>query len=286
MNDTTDWFDVERVASGIHQITEGRGALPCNAFVVESRDTDEALVVDTALGIGDLRATVENVVGPGVDPAVLLTHSHWDHIGAAHQFDDVVIDDQERGVDGTVAIDTLTDEFVERPEQFVANWRDLGKPFPEGFDPDQYTLPPATDVAAVSGGDVLSVGDRDLELVSVPGHSPGQLAAIDTDAGVCFGADVIGIDRNIYAHFRDCDLDDYRRSVATLVDYRDDGAFDVLCSGHNDPFRGDELAILDAVYDGLEKVDSGAAESVVVDTDWGPANKYEFEEFVVLRRAD
>ena len=119
----------------------------------------------------------------------------------------------------------------------------------------------------------------------MPGHSPGQLAAIDEQAGVCFGADVVGIDKNVYAHFQHCDLEAYRQAVATLIDNRDAQRFDTLCSGHNEPFVGDELSILDAVHDGLERVIAGSASGTVVDTDWGPANRYSFDEFVVLTSA-
>jgi glyoxylase-like metal-dependent hydrolase (beta-lactamase superfamily II) len=283
MNDATEWFEIEEVAPGVHQLTEGRGVLPCNAFLVADDDAEEALLVDTALGIGDLRAVAEDLAG--TDVRVLLTHSHWDHIGAAHRFDDVSIYDRERGPDGTVAIDTLSDEFVARPAQFVADARAVDYEFPDGFDPDAYAIPPASDVSAVAPGDAVTVGERELELIAAPGHSPGQLAAVDAEAGICFGADVVGIANNVYAHFRDCDLDAYRETVETLVDHRDDGAFDVLCTGHNDPFVGDELSILDEIRDGLDDVLGGDAEPTVVDTDWGPARKYEFETFVVLTRA-
>ena len=290
MSDTTDWFDVTRVAPNVHQLTEGSGVLPCNAFLVTDAapdatdaDTADALLVDTALGIGNLRVTAEALAG--TVPRVLLTHSHWDHIGAAHQFDDVAIHDRERGADGTVAIDTLSDEFVERPAQFVADWRTTGESFPDGFDPDAYDVAPAEGVEAAAPGDVLTVGDRELELVAVPGHSPGQLAAIDADAGICFGADVVGIGGNVYAHFADCDVEGYRDSVATLIDRRDDGVFDVLCTGHNDPYRGSDLAVLDAVHDALEAVLDGSADATVVETDWGPAHQYQFDGFVVLTNA-
>lgn len=131
---------------------------------------------------------------------MFLTHSHWDHIGTAHQFDDVVINKRER-TNGKVTIDGLSPEFVARPTQFVVNWHDLGRSFPDGFDLDTYNIPPTDGVGVVEHGDMLSVGDRQLELLSIPGHSPGQLVALDHETGVLYGADAIGIDRSLYAHF-------------------------------------------------------------------------------------
>jgi len=278
MNPTTDWYEIAEIAPDSYQLTEARDALQCNSFVVDGGD--EALVIDTGLGIGDLRATVATVTDAA--PRLFLTHSHWDHIGAAHQFDDVVVDPRERTADDRVTIDTLSDEFVDRPAQFVENWRALGRSFPDGFDPDAYALPPAEGVGTVEAGDVLTVGDHELELLFLPGHSPGQLAALDRETGVLYGADAIGIGRSLYAHFQDSNVERYVDTFETLVDRHEAGAFDTMATGHNDPIRGDDLAILEAMRVALGDILDDAAAYEIVETDWGPARQYEFDGFTVL----
>lgn len=278
MNATTDWYELEEIASDVFQLTEARAALPCNSFVV--RDDEDAILIDTGLGVGDLHRTVADLVD--VEPRVLLTHSHWDHIGAAHQFTDVVVDARERTEDGRVTIDTLSDEFVDRPSQFVANWRTLGESFPDGFEPASYDIEAAGNVGTVAPGDELVVGDRTLELIAIPGHSPGQLGALDERAGILYGADVIGIGGSLYAHFQDSDVAAYVDTFERLVDRHDAGAFDVLATGHNDPYRGAELEILETMRVRLGEILDGTVEYEVVDTDWGPANQYAFEGFTVL----
>jgi glyoxylase-like metal-dependent hydrolase (beta-lactamase superfamily II) len=278
MNETTDWFEVERIADGCYQITEGDPVLPCHSIVF--RDGDEAVLVDTGLGIGDLRAVAEDLAGTEVP--VLLTHAHWDHLGAAHQFDDVSIDDRERGPGGRVAIDVLSDEFTERPGQFVRSYLDQGREFPDGFDPDSYAIEPIEGAAALAPWDEVAVGDRTLELVPIPGHSPGQLAVLDRVSGVCHGADVLEPGGEIFAHFRHSDVDEYRDTIDRLVDLREEGAFDTLTTGHGEPLRGDDLSVLDDVAVALERVADDDAPYEIVDTNWGPSRKYSIAGVTVL----
>ena len=281
MNGTTDWFTVEQVADGWQQLTEGDPVLPCHPLVVQ--DGDDAVVVDTGLGIGDLPGMVEELTG-SADVPVLLTHSHWDHIGAAHEFEDVAIHERERGADGRVAVDTLSDEFGHRPGQFVANCVDAGMAFPDGFDPDSYRIEPAHGVGTLDPWKEVDVGDRTLELVPIPGHSPGQLAVLDRTAGICHGADVLEPGGEIFAQFQHSDVDVYRETIARLVDLRDEGAFDTLTTGHGEPLRGEALSILDDVQEALDRVAEGEAVSEPVDTSYGPKRRYEVGDIVVLTK--
>lgn len=278
MVDASDWFEIERIGDGCVQITEGHPVLPCNVLVF--RDGGDAVLVDTGLGIADLPAVVRDLAGR--EPRVLLTHSHWDHIGAAHRFDDVAIHDRERGPNGRVAIDVLSDEFGDRPGQFVRNYREGGHEFPSGFDPDAYAIEPVEGVGALSAWDEVAVGDRTLELVPLPGHSPGQLAVLDRTSGVCHGADVLEPGYEIFAHLRHSDVDDYVETMDRLVALRDEGAFDTLTIGHGDPLRGDDLDVLDDVRAALERVAAGNAPFDVIDTNWGASRKYSVEGIDVL----
>lgn len=278
MNDTDDWFTVERIVEGTYQITEGGGVLPCNTFVVDGGD--EALLIDTGLGIGDLRAVVEDVVGD--DIRVLLTHAHWDHLGAANQFDDVVINGRERAPDGTVSLDVLEDDYDQRPREFIASWLELDKPLPDGFDPGTYCIDPIPNVGAVEPGDELVVGDRRIELVPIPGHTPGLLAALDREVGTCFASDIVEPGVEIYAHFLDSDLGAYRESINRLIDLRDEGAFDVLTIGHGEPFRGDDLSMLDDVRRALAAVSNDDAPFELIETSWGPTRRYTVGDIDVL----
>ena len=279
MAHSSDWFEIEEIGDGCLQITEGRPVLPCNMLLV--RDGGEGVLVDTGLGIAGLEELVRELAGPTV--RVLLTHSHWDHIGGANQFDDVAIHDRERGADGSVAIDTLSEEFLDRPGQFMQEFRASDGALPAGFDPEVYEIGPVEGVDQLVAGQTISVGERTLELVSVPGHSPGQLAVLDRHAGVCHAADVLEPGGAIFAQFRDAELEAYRETIARLIALRDAGAYDTMTTGHGDPLRGAELGVLDDVAVALRRVLEGAAKYELVEGHWGTIRQYTVGGVEVLR---
>lgn len=278
MNGTTDWFTVDSIAEGTYQLTEGEAVLPCNTFLLDGGE--EALLIDTGLGIGDLRGMVESLVD--CDVRVVLTHSHWDHLGAATQFEDIVINPRERSADGTVSLDVLEDDYEQRPQEFMADWLELGEPLPDGFDPEGYTIAPVHGVGAVEPGDSISFGSREVEVVAIPGHTPGLIALLDRETGVCFASDVVEPGIEIFAHFLDSDLRAYRESIDRLIDLRDEGAFDTLTIGHGGPYTGSELSMLDDVAEALRVVTTRETPYETIDTSWGPTREYDFGAVAVL----
>jgi len=278
MNATDDWYDVEQLTDHGWRIAEG---VLFGSYLIEG--TDRALLVDAGGGVGDLRGMVNELVD--VPVTLLLSHSHWDHIGAAHQFDDVCIHPLERTADGRVTTDVVTDDFGYGPGDWVSDWRAAGRAFPDGFDPDGFAIEPVTDVEAVEPGDTIDLGGRTLELHHVPGHSPGQLAALDRADGVLYGGDVLHREHGLYVHFDGCDLAAYRDTLARLCELRETGAFDTLHVSHADSLSGEELDLLDAFREGLEEILAGEREGERVD-EYPPAIRYEIAGKDVLTKPD
>ncbi|MCQ4332030.1 MBL fold metallo-hydrolase [Natronomonas sp. F2-12] len=278
MDAAEGWYDVTRLTDRSYRITEAEAY---GAFLIEG--TERSVLVDAGIGVGDLPDVVSGLVGTPV--TLVLSHTHWDHIGAAAGFEDVRVSPAELPADGRVAIDSLSEEFTERPAQFTERWLDAGNDFPDGVDHDEYAIEPA-DATALPADGSIDLGDRTLEVVPLPGHSPGHVGLLDPATATLYGGDVVHREYGLYIHFEDCDLDAYVESLRRLRELRDEAAFETLATSHNEPLSGGDLSLIDDLLAGLEEIRAGKRTPEPVDTDWGPAHSYWVGDSEVLTTTD
>ena len=188
MNRTADgWFEIQTLGPGIRALTEwlgdraGRfGPIYTHSYLIEG---DESVaLIDAGLGIGDLRLATEAATDLPVK--VLLTHSHYDHVGSAHRFTDVAIAD---GDDGELASE-LSAEMQAFADLIPGR---CTRPIPPGFSWDSYRIVPTTPTRVLRDGDVVDLGGRQLRVVHVPGHSPGSACFLDSRTKSLFTGDTV-----------------------------------------------------------------------------------------------
>jgi glyoxylase-like metal-dependent hydrolase (beta-lactamase superfamily II) len=145
---------VERVVtSGTFSLDGGTWDVDNNVWLVG--DAAECVVIDAA---HDAEAIAE-AVGSRTVVAVLLTHAHDDHIGAAGDLRDA-----------TAAPTALHPEDLELWRRVYPNSR------------------PARDLA---DGDVVHVAGTRLEVLHTPGHSPGSCSFYAPELGAVFTGDTL-----------------------------------------------------------------------------------------------
>ena len=141
------------------------GPVAENCYVARREGSDRGIVVDPGEEADRILAAVEEL-GIGVD-AILLTHCHFDHIGAV------------------APVAKATGAPVWCPEIEVPVLADIMSyvPWP-GFGPFESYEADHT----VKGGETLELAGMSIEVISTPGHSPGHVTyAIEDepdDAGV------------------------------------------------------------------------------------------------------
>lgn len=257
------WYETAPLSESSHQILMPHSSLQVSEFLILG--SDDALLIDAGIGVGDLAGFLAEITE--TEPLLGLTHSHWDHIGNAHQFDRVVVHPAERPADGRITTDSLSDIFARRPQQFVADQRTEGLPFPEGFDPDGFDIPPADGVGTIEPGDSIDLGDRTVEVIALPGHSPGHVGFLDRTDGILYAGDAIRGDGVVLAYFDHSDVEAYRETIDRVRDLRDSGAFSLLASAHGGHVEGEELAILDELSELLGRILDDDLGYDVVETD-------------------
>jgi hydroxyacylglutathione hydrolase len=139
-----------------------------NCFVFRADGSDRGLIVDPGEEAPRILATVEEM-GMTVD-GILLTHTHFDHIGAVAPV--------ARGTGAPVWCPEIEKPVLADINSFVP-WPGFG-PF-EDYDADH----------AVSGGEKLELAGLEIDVIFTPGHSPGHVTYSIPAEGAIFSGDVL-----------------------------------------------------------------------------------------------
>lgn len=189
------WFVRERLDDGIVLVTEPHvhRFLRCNVWLVPG--TRRSLVIDTAMGIRPLRPFVERELDNEL--LAVATHSHSDHVGGLHEFDHRAIHEAEVSDISEATIASVVTEHY--GDTTVGVYEAAGYEFddllvdaePEGGLATIYEVKAAVPTQVLHDGDVVDLGDRQFEVLHLPGHSPGSVGLWDADTGTLFSGDAV-----------------------------------------------------------------------------------------------
>jgi glyoxylase-like metal-dependent hydrolase (beta-lactamase superfamily II) len=161
--DTNSPYEVIQIDDTSYYIQEK--GVRCFLFV----GTEKALLVDTGLGSGDLRAVVENITKL---PIMLVnTHADRDHIGGNKYFDEAYM----------------------HPSEFAMFHDGEGKELA---------------AKALWEGEIINIGNRTFEVILTPGHTQGNISLLDKENKILIVGDsmssapiyIFGQHRNLYAY--------------------------------------------------------------------------------------
>lgn len=177
---------------------------------------NQAALIDSGCGRASTRL-LANIAAAGVAPQqirfLLLTHCHYDHSGGAVEI--------RRHSGCQVAIHALEAGYLESgdPSVSAASWYG-----------DELDACPVD--VRLADGDRIRLVDRSIEVMHIPGHSPGSIAYLVESDGkrVLFAQDVHGPLHPMLLS----NATEYQASLRRLRAL----AVDVLCEGHYGIFVG------------------------------------------------
>jgi hydroxyacylglutathione hydrolase len=148
----------------IHTIPSG--PFDTNAYIVACPDTGIGAVIDPAV---DGFEAIEAKAGGITIDKILITHSHWDHIGAAAKL--------KQMFHCPVYIHPLDGKNLESPgSDRLPCWVPI-----EGVKPDIF----------MADGEVIPVGKLLFKVIHTPGHSPGGVSFYCEKENVLFSGDTL-----------------------------------------------------------------------------------------------
>ncbi|MCC8080053.1 MAG: MBL fold metallo-hydrolase [Oscillospiraceae bacterium] len=187
----------------------------CCMYAVNGRD--KILLVDTGMGTGDLKAAL-NSISHGKPMLAVNTHGHADHAGGNDQFPEVML---HRG--------TYND---------ISNVEEERKTLPHdeahaGVEKYKWSKVPVCD------GDIIDLGDRTLEVIETPGHTPGCICLLDKEDRALFCGDLV-VSNDHCTHmlayvewfkFSTVSIETFLRSLNKIKSRESE--FDILLGGHD-----------------------------------------------------
>ena len=165
--------------------------------------SEKALLIDSGMNLHTAREVAAELTS--LPLSLLNTHADRDHIGSNEEFESFYMHPAEEPV-----------------------YRRSGKPG---------TVLPVLD------GDVIDLGGRELEIIHLPGHTPGSIAVLDRNSRVLISGDPIQQNGHVFMFGDHRNLEDYAASLGHLEAFAD--RFDEIWPSHGDcPISPDLIARL------------------------------------------
>jgi glyoxylase-like metal-dependent hydrolase (beta-lactamase superfamily II) len=303
------WYEVYQLFPDVYTLYEPGHFQEVISFLIIGRHY--ALLWDTGMGISPIRPVVEQLTALPILP--VNSHQHFDHVGGNREFPFVCSwpgpGSAERAATG-YGNDFLTPMLA--PESFAL-------PLPPGCDLRRFSirpwrpvflhpqnlsglpsLSPAADTAlsylcpapaapeawpartrSLHTGLAFDLGDRKLDILLTPGHTPDSIMLADRERRLLFTGDAC-YPAALYAHFDSVEygqssLDIYASTMHSLQPLA--ASFDALCCSHNVPVCPPVL---------LEQVAAGFAAAqrgdLIGRRDEDGLLRYDFDGFAIITK--
>lgn len=264
---SNDWFEVYEVAPSTYAIYEPFQWQEVISYLIVG--SERALLFDSGNGIGDIRAIVDQLTVLPI--TVANSHSHIDHIGGNHQFENILTtgtvfsSERSRGVN---------DDSVQLEVSDAALCREL----PDGLRAQDHKIRAFKPTGAIADGDRIDLGGRVLEVLLIPGHTEDSIALHEADTGYLWTGDSYYAGP-IWLFAEETDLAQYRASLVRMVALVPE--LTALFPAHNTPRETPQQLV--AVLQAFDQVMAGEMRSTPA---WDDAVTFDFGSFGFLIRQD
>ena len=204
------WYGIQSCPDRICLLFEQHvePGLRCNIWHVQGREQD--LLIDSGLGVMPLGTEIAKLSARPV--LAVASHTHFDHIGNHHEFEQRCCHPAEAGI-------------LSQPDEHNTVWQEYqgmmsaAQPLSAlpyaGFDFADYRIHPAPPTQLIDEGDELDLGDRLFRVFHMPGHSPGSICLYEASTRTLFAGDVL-YDGELLDALYHSNREQYRETLARL----------------------------------------------------------------------
>ncbi|MCU4163476.1 MBL fold metallo-hydrolase [Carboxylicivirga caseinilyticus] len=160
-------------------------------YIIEG--DEKAMLIDTGTDCHNLQEVVKKITDKPL--YVVITHIHVDHAGNIFDFEDIYFHQADE-----VLIDRLREPYKGR-------------------------------IHYVKDGDVFDLGNKEIEVKHMPGHTPGSIVLLDYQTGNCYSGDAFGSGQVWCQLWPFSSMHTYEKSCRTMHKLMNNGITKVYC-GH------------------------------------------------------
>jgi glyoxylase-like metal-dependent hydrolase (beta-lactamase superfamily II) len=234
------WFEVYKVAANVFAIYEPHQSEETIGYLIAGNE--RALLFDTGMGIGDLKALTLKL--DKLPIVVLNSHTHDDHVGNNWQFDAVY------GMDTEFTRRNAKGSKKDAQAEVVPG--EICGSLPAGFDRAAYRTRPWRVSKWLHDGDRIDLGGRTIEVIATPGHTPDSISLFDRANGLLFTGDTY-YPGTVWLYRPETDLAAYGNSVRRIAALQPE--VKLVLGAHNVPIA--PPSVLEDLADAFEKVQAG-----------------------------
>jgi len=257
-----NWFEVYRIRPDVLAIYEPHQFEEVISYLIVGQR--RALLFDTGLGVASIRDVVSQLTALPV--TVLNSHTHFDHTGGNFEFSDILNEDTPFSRKNAEGQSNIYSRDALIPERICGT-------LPIGVRADVYAIRPWNVSHRIHDGEHIDLGNRDLEILFTPGHTPDSLSLLDRPNGLLFTGDTF-YPGPIYLFTPETNFAAYVHSVARVATLEPE--LRLLLPAHNVPVaEPNSLVRLDAA---VKRVKSGSAKYTVTEGH----REYAFDGFSLL----
>ncbi len=174
-----DWFTVEKIDEETFAISEYEHWEETHCYLLCGEK--QAILIDTGIGVANIKEVVDYLTELPI--MVVTTHIHWDHIGGHKYFDNIAVYEKEA--------DWLSGNFPIPIQAVKKNLMYKPCKFPNNFSIDDYEIFQGIPQRILHNEDCLDLGNRQVEVIHTPGHSPGHCCFYERDRKYLYSGDLI-----------------------------------------------------------------------------------------------